>query len=237
MTKQERAVRTRSQLIAAAALAFHKHGFTRTSLTNISHQVGVSSGALYFHFESKEALATEVVSQASRALQDAARQSCRAGTSSLQRLIDTSHALAELLRSDTVVRAGFRLNCAGHGAGRTDLCQEWQACVQRLLAEAAREGSLAPGASRQSIVAALVAATVGFEVLSRDDFQWLSRHALSGFWSLQLPCIAAPEVLDRLSPAGSEAAVHAPRVTRPGDGLWTRPGGTRIDGPKTHRAT
>lgn len=237
MTKQERAVRTRSQLIAAAAHAFHRNGFTRTNLTGVSHQVGVSSGALYFHFDSKEALATEVVSQASGALHDAARHVYRASTSSLQCLIDTSHSLAELLRSDTVVKAGFQLNCAGHGGSRTDLRQEWQACVQRLLAEAAREDALAPGASRQSIVAAVVAATVGFEVLSRDDFQWLSRHSLSGFWSLQLPCIAAPDVLDRLSPSGSDAALHGPRVTRPRDAEWARAGSPlRNDHPRTRQS-
>ncbi|MEV0526117.1 ScbR family autoregulator-binding transcription factor [Streptomyces sp. NPDC050439] len=202
MTKQERAVRTRSQLIVAAAHAFDRHGFTRTNLTSVSGQVGVSSGALYFHFDNKEALATEVVSQASGALRDAARRVYRASTSPLQCLIDTSHTLAELLRSDPVVKAGFRLNCAGHGGGRTDLRQEWQLCVQRLLAEAAREDALSPGTSRQSIVAAVVAATVGFEVLGRDDFQWLSRHSLGRFWSLQLPCIAAPETLTRLTPFG-----------------------------------
>ncbi|MGW6275302.1 ScbR family autoregulator-binding transcription factor [Streptomyces sp. NPDC055060] len=235
MTKQERAVRTRSQLIAAAALAFHQNGFTRTSLTGISHQVGVSSGALYFHFESKEALATEVVSRASRALQDSARHVYRVSTSSLQCLIDTSHALAELLRSDTVVKAGFQLNCAGHGGNRTDLRQDWQVCVQRLLAEAAKEGTLAPGASRQSIVTAVVAATVGFEVLSRDDYQWLSRHSLTGFWSLQLPGIATPESLGLLSAAGSEAALQGPRVTRPGETRWARADGPRTGGHGARR--
>src|SRR4051812_42767773 len=102
MTKQERAARTRSQLIAAAADVFNRNGFVRTNLTAVSRQAGVSTGALYFHFENKEELAAAVVSQSVGAIRSALRRVHRSRACALQRLIDASHAIAALLRSDSV---------------------------------------------------------------------------------------------------------------------------------------
>ncbi|WP_156727220.1 ScbR family autoregulator-binding transcription factor [Streptomyces apocyni] len=218
MSKQERAVRTRSQLIVSAARAFRQHGYTEASMTAISRLSGVSSGALYFHFPSKAALAEAVETEASHTLHTVARRSGEGRVSGLQALVDTSHALAQVLRENVVAKAGLRLNCDGH-ASRLDLHLEWQTCVHRLLTEAARDGWLNPELSRQHTASAIVAATVGFEVLSDSDQAWISRGSLTGFWQLQLPRMATPEALGQLDPAGSESAWTAaqavPRVPEP----------------------
>lgn len=203
MTKQERAARTRSQLIAAAADVFNRNGFVRTNLTAVSQQADVSTGALYFHFERKEELAAAVVNQAFGSIRSAIQRVRRNPPCALQRLIDASHAIAALLRTDSVVKAGVLLNQEGHGP-RLDLRQEWHTHIQRLLAEAARENMLAPGASRQSAAGAILASTVGFEVLGRDDFAWLSRHALACFWEFHLPALVAGPALDQLETAGTD---------------------------------
>ncbi|MGW7089729.1 ScbR family autoregulator-binding transcription factor [Streptomyces sp. NPDC054871] len=203
MTKQERAARTRSQLIAAAADVFNRNGFVRASLTKVSRQAGVSTGALYFHFENKEELAAAVVSQAVGALRSAVRTVHGRRTCALQRLIDASHAIAALLRSDSVVKAGVLLNQEGHGR-RPDLRQEWHAHIQRLLTEAARENMLVPDLSRQSAAGAIMSSTVGFEVLGRDDFAWLSRHTIAAFWGFQLPALADRTALHHLAAAGTD---------------------------------
>jgi AcrR family transcriptional regulator len=203
MTKQERAARTRSQLIAAAADVFNRNGFVRTNLTVVSRQAGVSSGALYFHFENKEELAAAVVSQSVGAMRSAVGRVHRSRVCALQRLIDASHVIAALLRSDSVVKAGVLLNQEGHGR-RPDLRQEWHAHIRRLLAEAAREDMLAPEVSRQSAAGAIMASTVGFEVLGRDDFAWLSRHAIASLWGFHLPALASGTALHRLEAAGTD---------------------------------
>ncbi|MFP3992291.1 ScbR family autoregulator-binding transcription factor [Streptomyces sp. E11-3] len=211
MSKQERAVRTRSQLIVSAARTFCRHGYAEAGMTVISRLSGVSSGALYFHFPSKAALAEAVETEAARALHAVARHIGQRRESALQGLVDTSHALAQLLRENVVAKAGLRLNCDGHASSPLDLRQEWQACVQRLLTEASREGWLNPELSRQHMTSAIVAATVGFEVLSEDDQEWLSRYSLTGFWQLQLPRMTTPYALGQLDPAGSESALAAAR--------------------------
>ncbi|MDI3408226.1 ScbR family autoregulator-binding transcription factor [Streptomyces cavernicola] len=203
MAKQERAARTRSQLIAAAADDFSRSGFVRTNLTAISRRARVSTGALYFHFERKEDLAAAVVHEAVDGIRSAVARVHRAPACALQRLIDASHVIAQLLRTDSVVKAGVLLNQEGHGP-LPDLRREWHAHIDRLLAEAARENALAPGLSRQSAVDFITASTVGFEALGRDDASWLSRPALASFWALHLPTLATGRILDELQTAGTD---------------------------------
>ncbi|MDH6112143.1 AcrR family transcriptional regulator [Kitasatospora sp. MAP12-15] len=203
MTKQERSARTRRELIRSAAEAFDQYGYIQARMAGISSEAGVSSGALHFHFENKAALAAAVEAEAALALRGAARSASLTGRNALQVLTDTSHELADLLRSDVTARAGFQLSCDGAKGPGLSLRQEWQSCVQQLLSQAALEGVLAPGASQQSLAAAIVAATTGFEVLGRTNREWLSRSALTGFWQLLHPVLATPEALAGLNPAGT----------------------------------
>ncbi|MDX2564780.1 ScbR family autoregulator-binding transcription factor [Streptomyces sp. TX20-6-3] len=212
MTKQERAARTREALIRSAAREFDQHGYTLAKLSAISTGAGVSPGALHFHFENKPAVASAVEHEASTVLRRAARTVYGQGTNALQNLVDTTHALARLLREDIVVRAGYRLSCS-RGC-RTDLNprQEWLSCVQQRLAEAADEGLLATGhGGQQDLVRTVVAATVGLEALCRDNAEWLSPGTVTGVWRTLLPMLAAPGTLAGLEPAGSPAVPgHAP---------------------------
>ncbi|MFE6721739.1 ScbR family autoregulator-binding transcription factor [Streptomyces albidoflavus] len=202
MKKQERAARTRSQLIAAAADVFAENGFVRTNLVAVSQRAQVSTGALHFHFARKEDLAAAVVHEAVDGIRAATGSAHRSPVCALQRLIDTSHAIAELLRTDSVVRAGVLLNQDGHGP-QPDLHRKWHTHIKRLLTQAARENVLAPGLSRQSAAGVIKASTVGFEVLGRDDAAWLSRHTLASFWALHLPALATDTALDKLEAGGS----------------------------------
>lgn len=53
----------RSALITAARAEFVKAGLQKARIEDITHACGLSKGAFYLHFESKEALFREVVSQ------------------------------------------------------------------------------------------------------------------------------------------------------------------------------
>jgi AcrR family transcriptional regulator len=57
MVKQEdRRAATRSGIIAAARSAFGQHGYAEVSVDHIAAQAGVAKGAVYHHFQSKDAL-------------------------------------------------------------------------------------------------------------------------------------------------------------------------------------
>lgn len=60
-TKIERASSTRAKIIAAARRLFAENGYERTSTEALLEQSGVSRGALYHHFENKEAIFAAVL--------------------------------------------------------------------------------------------------------------------------------------------------------------------------------
>uniref|UniRef100_A0AAU2V6R9 TetR family transcriptional regulator n=1 Tax=Streptomyces sp. NBC_00003 TaxID=2903608 RepID=A0AAU2V6R9_9ACTN len=204
MTKQERAARTRHALVRAAAETFERCGYVQAKLADISAGAGVSQGALHFHFESKAALAATVESSAGVSLRREAWVSQRAGMNALQRLTNTTHALASKLRLDVVARAGYKLSLeAPHGPGPT-LPQEWQICVRQLMEESAQEGLLVKGADPAEVADTVVAATTGFELLGRESPDSFSDTALTAFWRLILPCVAHPAALAVLEPGGAQ---------------------------------
>ncbi|MFF4830213.1 ScbR family autoregulator-binding transcription factor [Streptomyces sp. NPDC001315] len=211
MAKQERAVRTRNQLIASAADTFRRCGFAEASLTVIRDDACVSSGALYFHFANKAALASAVVDEAARILRAAARHMRHRPAPALQHLIDVTHGLAALLCENVVAQAGFQLSRTGYGGPGPTLLQEWRECVTAMLAEAHHQGTLRRDVAPQDVSAMIVAMAVGFESLSREDQSWLREPAITAFWKLQLPWLAAPQALDGLMPEGSESTLSSLR--------------------------
>ncbi len=55
MTQQERSIQTRSRILSAAVDTFTHHGFDATSVSDICRRAGVSKGAFYHHFRTKQA--------------------------------------------------------------------------------------------------------------------------------------------------------------------------------------
>ena len=76
--RQERAEVTREAILEGAAEAFDAAGFGSTSLSDISQRAGVTKGALYFHFPSKEALAHTLMMDSSTSRHCLRRPSVRA---------------------------------------------------------------------------------------------------------------------------------------------------------------
>ncbi|MDA4848189.1 TetR/AcrR family transcriptional regulator [Hoeflea poritis] len=52
---------SRREILDAAARLFLKNGYGDTSLRELANEVGMKAGSLYYHFASKEQLATEVL--------------------------------------------------------------------------------------------------------------------------------------------------------------------------------
>lgn len=61
---QEHKARTRERIVESARLLFNRHGFTGVSIDEIMAEAGLTRGGFYNHFETKEELYAEVVSQA-----------------------------------------------------------------------------------------------------------------------------------------------------------------------------
>jgi AcrR family transcriptional regulator len=220
MVKQERALRTREALIKSAAVVFDREGYSTASLTAISSRAGVSNGALHFHFASKAALAEAVEEAAAHRLARITLSSEQEPGKVLQSLVDAMHALAGTLHDDAVLRAGFAL-CSEHiYANERDLRLQWRQWVEGTLKRAEGEGELAEAVVVRDAVIAVVAATVGFEVLGAQNSEWLSYRTHTQFWRLLLPRLAAPSSLGHLRAEG--------RTTRVAQNARGRNGGSDI---------
>ncbi|MFH8381018.1 ScbR family autoregulator-binding transcription factor [Kitasatospora sp. NPDC018058] len=202
MVKQERAGRTRQAVLLAAADTFAQVGFEAASLVDISRRAGVSKGALYFHFVSKQALADGVRAAAGREVGSAALRALRAEGPAVQRLIDFSHELARLLREDVVVRAGIRIGRPGpRPGGVPDAAAPpgdatWRsltAVVHRLLDRAAEAGELRPGLDRRACAELLSSVAAGQVLLAAEEVGRPAREAVRRLWAAALPALVAAE--------------------------------------------
>lgn len=61
MTTQQRGEETRARILDAAAAGFAEQGYDGTSVAQICDRAGVSKGAFYHHFSSKQALFLELL--------------------------------------------------------------------------------------------------------------------------------------------------------------------------------
>ncbi|WP_329486494.1 TetR family transcriptional regulator [Kitasatospora sp. NBC_01246] len=230
MAKQNRAVRTRQELIRSAAETFARSGFAESSITQICVRAGLSHGALHFHFGNKRALGEAVESAAAETLLHITGNVPLRHPVPLQLLVDTSHLLARRLSTDAVLRAGFCLGSDATWPGGADLWQQWQDWVQLMLTVARAQGSLAADIVLDDAVAAITAVVAGLEVLGRRDPQWHSRQAVTPFWRLMLPQLATAEARAGIVPEGS-CAEPPEGGERAAGAEWGEGGGRRAAQP------
>ena len=70
-TQAERRTATIAAILASARSLFRTRGFEATSIDDIAEGAGVAKGAVYHHFESKEAIFTEVLEAVQAEIQKA----------------------------------------------------------------------------------------------------------------------------------------------------------------------
>lgn len=61
--RQQRAIRTRAELVKAAIRLFARRGVHATSLNELARSVGMTTGVLYFHFANKDDIVLAAVEQ------------------------------------------------------------------------------------------------------------------------------------------------------------------------------
>lgn len=163
MVKQDRAIRTRQVILAAAAKVFEERGYQPATITEILSTAGVTKGALYFHFESKDHLAEAVLAEQDQRLSVPPR------TCKVQELVDTVMLHAYRLQTDPMVRAGVRLSLDQQATDldRSGPFLRWSEVILGFFDKAKANGELLPHVVTSETAEVLVASFAGVQAMSQ----------------------------------------------------------------------
>jgi AcrR family transcriptional regulator len=203
MAKQDRAIRTRRTILLAAAKVFEERGYQASTISEILSSAGVTKGALYFHFKSKEELALGVLdAQGSQFV--IPHRPCR-----MQELVDVVMLHSHRLQTDPMVRASVRLamDQMATDLDRKGPFERWGLIVQELLEKAQAQGELLPHVVPAKTADVIVGSFAGVQSMSQafSDYQDLMGKAGELLRHL-LPSIAQPSVIASLRLSTSRGA-------------------------------
>lgn len=166
MARQVRSEATRRKILDAAIDVFGDVGYAAAAWGTIIERTGMTKGALYHHFDSKESLASAIIEEGSDTLLAALRNVCGASSPALENMIHGTFTIANMVRSDKVARAAEQLTCALSGfndaAARfcAGLMELMSAEAQRATAEGDVRSDLDPERLGESIVGAMLGTRV-----------------------------------------------------------------------------
>lgn len=191
---QQRAVLTRARVLTAAAEVFARTGFLATSMNDIVDQAGVTKGAVYFHFASKEALAVAIVEEQFRQWPAVVEAITRNSPDELTAIVALTYEVGARFRDDVLVTAGIRLSFE-RGLVNADMPTPfvgWMTQLQSMFARARKDGLLREGVMPAAAARALVGAFFGIQHVSEILAARLDLETrLDEFWKIFLTGIAA----------------------------------------------
>ncbi|PZE77046.1 TetR/AcrR family transcriptional regulator [Curtobacterium sp. MCBD17_019] len=189
MAQQERAVVTRDKIVRSAATIFEQRGYANASLDVVASEAGVTKGALYHHFKSKEEVANAVIELQYEIAQSYGERVFLLGRTALERMMWMSQTFAQQMKDEVVVSAGVRLTteAGGNGLEREAPYAGWIHTVEGLIAAAVEEGDIRADVDPTRLAAFLIPAYTGVQLVSdilhsREDlFQ-----QLENMWTMLL---------------------------------------------------
>lgn len=170
--RQRRAERTRTQILEAAARAFARDGYAGTSLNAILRESGVTKGAFYFHFASKEELALAAFRFKQEEILARTRAEVAEPADALEELAAVVRTRARIYAEDPSMRAVLRLGAElGATAGPGSEFARFQELTVETFADIVRRGQrqgvIRAGLDPRATGEALLGALIGTDRMSR----------------------------------------------------------------------
>ncbi|MEU0148465.1 ScbR family autoregulator-binding transcription factor [Streptomyces sp. NPDC006288] len=210
MARQQRAIRTRRIFLEAAAEVFDEHGYDAATIASILDRAGLTRGALYFHFTSKEELARGVLEEA------VTSDGVTPQTFKLQEWVDTALLLAYRLPREPMLSASIRLSVDPRARSLFGTrWPDWIALGVEMLTEAKERGELLPHVDPVATSRLLVGAWTGVQLVTESMAESPDLvNEISALLELILPNSAVPGVLARLdtSPHRAERIIEESRA-------------------------
>ncbi|WP_317619717.1 ScbR family autoregulator-binding transcription factor [Streptomyces akebiae] len=207
--RQDRAIRTRNLILESMASLFNEVGYDAATIAALVERTGLTRGALYFHFASKEDMARAVLDEA------VTREGFSPQAFKMQEWVDLGLLLAHRLPREPILRAAIRL-AVDPKARRLfgTRWPDWVTLGHTLLTEAKESGELFGHADPAAISRAFVGAWTGVQLVTEALEEKLDlSEEIAGLYQLLLPSIVTPAVLARLdlSPHRAERLLRESR--------------------------
>ena len=175
MAPQARSEVTRQKILDAAMDVFSEVGYAAAGLGEVIERAGMTKGALYHHFDSKEALATAIIEQGTNLTSDAFRHVCESTSPALENMIHGVFLVTDLLVSDKTARTAEQLT-RGLAEFNSTASQVWSTRLDAMTTQASlasAEGDLRadldPDVVSESIVNAMLGAQLLAKAADGDD--------------------------------------------------------------------
>lgn len=199
MVRQARSEATRRKILDSAVDLINEIGYPAAGLGDIIERAELTKGALYYHFDSKEALATAILEEGADSVLGAFRTANRSSSPAMENVIHGSFVVTDVLATDRVARAGARLlrTFGGFNPAAKRTFETLVAEMSEHVKTATAEGDLRADLDPQTTGATIVATMLGNELLASalsDGADLRNRFART--WELFLPAIVAEESLN-----------------------------------------
>ena len=198
MVRQARSEATRRKIITSAVELFNEIGYPAAGLGDIIERAEMTKGALYYHFDSKESLATAIIEEGSTLLANTFRNITTSSAPALEGIIHGVFVVADVMITDQIARSGTQLLRAfgefNDVAART--YGGWTAEMTERTRQAIDEGDVRAELDPQAIGETIVGSMLGAELLASattagaDVLQRVTRT-----WQVLLPAIVSQKSL------------------------------------------
>jgi len=161
---------TRAFLLQTAAEVFAERGYAETTMAELIARSGLTKGAFYFHFSSKEQLALAVIEEKQRQWVDSVQATINAAAPAIDQLRAVALALVRVHREDP---SAFSVSRLTRDLSRVPevsdaVCthtRAWVDMVAGLVKQAQADENLPSTIAAHDLAALLVAATDGLKDL------------------------------------------------------------------------
>ncbi|MGY1718105.1 MULTISPECIES: ScbR family autoregulator-binding transcription factor [unclassified Blastococcus] len=182
---------TRQLIIDVAAREFGERGYAATSLSDIVAGTGMTKGALYWHFESKESVAVAVVHQMFETWPVMLRGVLDSHDDALDALVAVTYVAGRQFATDPVTRASKRLMAELPPEALAKLPQPyvgWQHALTQLITQGQERGQISHRADPVGTAQVIVASFFGMQQVSQElSARRDLESRLDSFWALILP--------------------------------------------------
>lgn len=166
--KQARAIRSRHNILLAAARAFAERGYPSVTMHDVAEISGMTKGAVYFHYANKESLALAVTTEFATRLPAISDAVARLDLPPVAAVAELLLRTAAALRDEPLMKAGARLQIE---KGLIDVelpvpFEEYTALIATWLQRALSAGDLEHQTPPEPLARVLVSAFFGAQHLS-----------------------------------------------------------------------